>query len=308
MRDLLAPQSPRARPPPAWRSKRRRMNWPASPSTSTRRSSSAEILFDKLGLPVVKKTPPAPRPTRKCSPNWRSTTRCPSCCSNTAAWPSSRAPTPTSCRRWSTRQTGRVHTSFAQATAVTGRLASSDPNLQNIPVRTAEGRRIRAAFIAPPGHSIVSADYSQIELRIMAHLSDDAAPARSLRPRRGRAPRHRRRDLRRHAARSRQRPAPRRQGDQLRPDLRHERLRPGPPARHRTQRRAELHRPLLRALPGVARYMEEHAPWRRARRATSRPCSAAACGCPTSAPARPAAARAPSAPRSTRRCRAPPPT
>jgi DNA polymerase-1 len=70
--------------------------------------------------------------------------------------------------------TGRVHTSFSQAIAVTGRLSSSDPNLQNIPVRTAEGRRIRAAFIAPPGCGIVSADYSQIELRIMAHLSGDA--------------------------------------------------------------------------------------------------------------------------------------
>ena len=69
--------------------------------------------------------------------------------------------------------TGRVHTHYAQTTAVTGRLASSDPNLQNIPVRTPEGRRIRAAFIAPPKHSIISADYSQIELRIMAHLSAD---------------------------------------------------------------------------------------------------------------------------------------
>ena len=69
--------------------------------------------------------------------------------------------------------TGRLHTSYSQATAVTGRLASADPNLQNIPARTAEGRRIREAFIAPPGHVLVSADYSQIELRIMAHLSDD---------------------------------------------------------------------------------------------------------------------------------------
>ncbi|ABE48629.1 DNA polymerase I [Methylobacillus flagellatus] len=69
--------------------------------------------------------------------------------------------------------TGRVHTSYSQAVAITGRLASSDPNLQNIPVRTAEGRRIREAFIAPPGASIISADYSQIELRIMAHLSQD---------------------------------------------------------------------------------------------------------------------------------------
>ncbi len=70
--------------------------------------------------------------------------------------------------------TGRVHTSYNQAVAITGRLASSDPNLQNIPVRTAEGRRIREAFIAPAGSVIVSADYSQIELRIMAHLSKDA--------------------------------------------------------------------------------------------------------------------------------------
>jgi DNA polymerase I len=69
--------------------------------------------------------------------------------------------------------TGRVHTNYAQAVAVTGRLASNDPNLQNIPVRTAEGRRVREAFIAPPKHSIISADYSQIELRIMAHLSQD---------------------------------------------------------------------------------------------------------------------------------------
>jgi DNA polymerase-1 len=69
--------------------------------------------------------------------------------------------------------TGRVHTSYHQAVAATGRLSSSDPNLQNIPVRTEEGRRIRQAFVAPPGYKLVSADYSQIELRIMAHLSAD---------------------------------------------------------------------------------------------------------------------------------------
>jgi DNA polymerase-1 len=70
-------------------------------------------------------------------------------------------------------RTGRVHTSYHQAVAVTGRLSSSDPNLQNIPIRTPEGRRIRQAFIAPPGHLLLAADYSQIELRIMAHLSGD---------------------------------------------------------------------------------------------------------------------------------------
>ena len=69
--------------------------------------------------------------------------------------------------------TGRVHTNYAQAVAVTGRLASNEPNLQNIPIRTAEGRRVREAFIAPPGHMILSADYSQIELRLMAHISED---------------------------------------------------------------------------------------------------------------------------------------
>ncbi|HZI84342.1 MAG TPA: DNA polymerase I, partial [Casimicrobiaceae bacterium] len=76
-------------------------------------------------------------------------------------------------------RTGRVHTSFGQATAVTGRLASTEPNLQNIPVRTAEGRRIREAFIAPSGHAILSADYSQVELRIMAHLSGDESLMRA---------------------------------------------------------------------------------------------------------------------------------
>ncbi len=76
-------------------------------------------------------------------------------------------------------RTGRVHTTYSQTTAVTGRLASNDPNLQNIPIRTAAGRRIRECFIAPPGAKILSADYSQIELRIMAHLSGDESLRRA---------------------------------------------------------------------------------------------------------------------------------
>jgi DNA polymerase-1 len=76
-------------------------------------------------------------------------------------------------------RTGRVHTCYGQATAVTGRLASTEPNLQNIPIRTVEGRRIREAFIAPLGHVLISADYSQVELRIMAHLSGDESLLRA---------------------------------------------------------------------------------------------------------------------------------
>jgi DNA polymerase-1 len=134
-----------------------------------------DILFTQKGLPVVKKTPSgAPstdeetleqlaldHPIARAILDYRGMAKLKS--TYTDKLPQMIDP-----------RTGRVHTSYSQATAVTGRLASSEPNLQNIPARTAEGRRIREAFIAPPGHVLVSADYSQIELRIMAHLSDDA--------------------------------------------------------------------------------------------------------------------------------------
>ncbi|MBU68690.1 MAG: DNA polymerase I [Cupriavidus sp.] len=133
-----------------------------------------EILFNQMKLPVVKKTASgAPStdeevlqklaedyPLPKLLLDYRSLSKLKS--TYTDKLPKMVNP-----------KTGRVHTSYGQATAVTGRLASTEPNLQNIPVRTEEGRRIREAFIAAPGNVIVSADYSQIELRIMAHISGD---------------------------------------------------------------------------------------------------------------------------------------
>ncbi len=134
-----------------------------------------DILFNQLGLPVKKKTPSGTPstdedvlqelaldyPLPKMLLEYRGLAKLKS--TYTDKLP-----------RMVNARTGRVHTSYNQAVAVTGRLASSDPNLQNIPVRSQEGRRIREAFIAPPGSVLVSADYSQIELRIMAHLSHDA--------------------------------------------------------------------------------------------------------------------------------------
>ncbi len=139
-----------------------------------------EIFFEKLKLPVVKKTPSGTPstdeevlqklaedyPLPKVLLDYRSLSKLKS--TYTDKLP-----------RMVNPDTGRVHTNYAQAVAVTGRLSSTEPNLQNIPIRTAEGRRIREAFIAAPGNVIISADYSQIELRIMAHLSEDPAMLRA---------------------------------------------------------------------------------------------------------------------------------
>ena len=135
-----------------------------------------EILFEQRGLPVIKKTPSGTpstdedvleqlaldHPLPKLILEYRGLAKLKSTYTDKLADMMNAA-------------TGRVHTTYGQAVAVTGRLASNDPNLQNIPIRTAEGRRIREAFIAPPGSHIVSADYSQIELRIMGHISQDAS-------------------------------------------------------------------------------------------------------------------------------------
>ncbi len=133
-----------------------------------------EILFDKLQLPVKKKTPGGtPSTDEEVLQELALDYPLPKILLEHRSMAKLKSTYTDKLPKMVNRTTGRVHTSYSQAVAVTGRLSSSDPNLQNIPVRTAEGRRIRAAFIAPPGSRIVSADYSQIELRIMAHLSGD---------------------------------------------------------------------------------------------------------------------------------------
>ncbi len=133
-----------------------------------------EILFTKQGLPVVKKTASgAPSTNEEVLEKLAEDYPLPARILEYRGMAKLKSTYTDKLPLMINPSTGRVHTNYAQAVAVTGRLSSNDPNLQNIPVRTAEGRRIREAFIAPPGHVIVSADYSQIELRIMAHISGD---------------------------------------------------------------------------------------------------------------------------------------
>ena len=133
-----------------------------------------EILFTKLGLPVKKKTASGgPSTDEEVLSELALDYPLPKLLLEHRSLAKLKGTYTDKLPRMINPETGRVHTHFSQASVVTGRLASSDPNLQNIPVRTEEGRRIRTAFIAPADCSIVSADYSQIELRIMAHLSGD---------------------------------------------------------------------------------------------------------------------------------------
>jgi DNA polymerase-1 len=135
-----------------------------------------EIFFDRLKMPVLKKTPTgSPSTDEEVLEKLALDYPLPKTILEYRALSKLKSTYTDKLPKMVNPSTGRVHTSYGQTTAVTGRLASTDPNLQNIPVRTPEGRRIREAFVAPPGSVIVSADYSQIELRIMAHLSGDAA-------------------------------------------------------------------------------------------------------------------------------------
>ncbi|MFM2056894.1 MAG: polymerase [Pseudomonadota bacterium] len=134
-----------------------------------------EILFGKLGLPVRKKTATgAPSTDEEVLQELAADYPLPAKILEYRGLAKLKSTYTDKLPQMVNPDTGRVHTNYAQAVAVTGRLASNEPNLQNIPIRTAEGRRVREAFIAPPGCQLVSADYSQIELRIMAHLSGDA--------------------------------------------------------------------------------------------------------------------------------------
>jgi len=135
-----------------------------------------EILFGKLGLPVVRKTPTGqPSTAEDVLEELAATYALPRLILEYRGVAKLKSTYTDKLPEQINEQTGRIHTSYQQGVAATGRLSSSDPNLQNIPIRTPEGRRIRQAFVAPPGCSLIAADYSQIELRIMAHLSADSS-------------------------------------------------------------------------------------------------------------------------------------
>jgi DNA polymerase I len=139
-----------------------------------------EILFGKLGIPAMRKTPTGqPSTAEDVLEELAATYPLPRLILEYRGVAKLKSTYTDNLPKQINQATGRIHTSYHQAVAATGRLSSTDPNLQNIPIRTKEGRRIRQAFIAAPGHSLVAADYSQIELRIMAHLSGDASLLRA---------------------------------------------------------------------------------------------------------------------------------
>jgi DNA polymerase-1 len=259
-----------------------------------------QIFFEKLQLPVVKKTPSgAPSTDEEVLQKLAEDYPLPKLLLEHRGLSKLKSTYTDKLPRMVNAQTGRVHTNYAQAVAVTGRLASNDPNLQNIPVRTTEGRRIREAFIAPPGHKLVSADYSQIELRIMAHISGDASLLRAFA-----------------------------QGEDIHRATAAEIFSVTPLEVSSDQRRVAkvinfgliygMSAFGLAANLGITRDAAKlyipasRATWTkpaqaRSRRATSKLCSVVVCGCRKSTVAMGRDARRRSAPRSTHRCRVPPP-
>ena len=249
-----------------WRSKA--MNWasascswkrglrPGGPALQPGQPKQLARFFRQAGYAGGEKLPLArAAPTKKCWKSWPKTTHCPPSCWSTA---------PSKLKGTYTDKLGalalnahwRVHTHYAQAVAVTGRLSSNEPIAKHSGAHSRRAARARG-FCGRARAVIASADYSQIELRIMAHLSGDVALLRRLPARARRAPRHRCRGVWRGAARRDQRAAPLCQNHQFRPHLRHGQLWFWPKVWASTTRRRKLHPALFRALPGVLRYMED---------------------------------------------------
>ncbi len=264
-----------------------------------------QIFFEQLQLPVVKKTPSgAPSTDEEVLQKLAEDYPLPKLLLEHRGLSKLKSTYTDKLPRMVNPNTGRVHTNYAQAVAVTGRLASNDPNLQNIPVRTGEGRRIREAFIAPPGSKIVSADYSQIELRIMAHISGDESLLRAF---------ANGEDIHRATAAEVFGVTPlevssdqRRIAKVINFGLIYGMSSFGLAANLGITRDAAqtVYRPLLRTLSRRRALHGRNALEREGRKATSKPSSAAGFGCPRSTAATARAGKRPNARRSTRRCRA----
>ena len=159
---------------------RRRPKWRGAPSTWIRPGSWGALLFEELKLPVMVKTPSGqPSTNEEALEAIADQHELPRVILEYRGLAKLRSTYTDKLPEMVNPDTGRVHTSYHQAGAATGRLSSSDPNLQNIPIRTDDGRRIRKAFVAPAGRKLIACDYSQIELRIMAHLSEDPGLVRA---------------------------------------------------------------------------------------------------------------------------------
>ena len=239
---------------------------PAASSTSTRRSSSPKCC--SRSSTCSRRRRPARRasspPRRTCSRSSRSTHELPGLVLKWRSIQKLKGTYVDALPALVNPATGRVHTTFNQAVAATGRLCSSDPNLQNIPIRTPLGREIRAAFVAEPGFVLISADYSQIELRVLAHLSGDAALVEAFTAGHRHPRPHGRARLRRGERPRQARAAAAREDHQLRAALRQDGVHARQGHRRAAAGRAGVHRRLLRRLPRRARVHRPHA-GRRAR-------------------------------------------